>query len=90
MVRRTLKFVTGRTRLVIRRPSRSRGRLDGSTTRLSDVVDDLRRARALEYLRAGKTIAEVAGLVGFADPSALFRAYRRWTGTTPGADRAED
>jgi AraC-like DNA-binding protein len=56
----------------------------------SDLVDDLRRARALEYLRAGKTIAEVARLVGFADPSALFRAYRRWTGTTPRADRAEE
>jgi AraC-like DNA-binding protein len=55
----------------------------------SDVVDDLRRSRALEYLRAGKTIAEVAGLVGFASSSALFRAYRRWTGTTPGADRSE-
>jgi AraC-like DNA-binding protein len=56
----------------------------------SDIVDDLRRARALEYLRAGNTIAEVAAKVGFADPSALFRAYRRWTGTTPGSVRAEE
>jgi AraC-like DNA-binding protein len=54
----------------------------------SDLVDDIRRSRALEYLRDGKTIAEVAERVGFADPSALFRAYRRWTGTTPGAGRA--
>ncbi|MDX2093795.1 MAG: AraC family transcriptional regulator ligand-binding domain-containing protein [Kofleriaceae bacterium] len=53
----------------------------------SDVVDDCRRARALEYLRAGQTIAQVARRIGFSDPSALFRAYRRWTGTTPGADR---
>jgi AraC-like DNA-binding protein len=55
--------------------------------KFTDVVDDIRRARALEYLRAGETIAQVAEKVGFSDPSALFRAYRRWTGTTPGADR---
>jgi AraC-like DNA-binding protein len=55
--------------------------------KFSDVVDDLRRIRALEYLRSGQTIAEVAARIGFSDPSALFRAYRRWTGTTPGADR---
>jgi AraC-like DNA-binding protein len=54
----------------------------------SDIVDDLRRSRALELLREGRAIAEVAERVGFADPSALFRAYRRWTGTTPGAGRA--
>jgi AraC-like DNA-binding protein len=55
--------------------------------KFTDVVDDIRRARAIEYLRAGQTIAQVAEKVGFSDPSALFRAYRRWTGTTPGADR---
>jgi AraC-like DNA-binding protein len=58
--------------------------------KFTDVVDDIRRARALEYLRAGETIAQVADKVGFSDPSALFRAYRRWTGTTPGADRDGD
>jgi AraC-like DNA-binding protein len=58
--------------------------------KFSDVVDDIRRARSLEYLRAGQTIAQVAEKVGFSDPSALFRAYRRWTGTTPGADRDGD
>ena len=58
--------------------------------KFTDVVDEIRRARALEYLRAGQTIAQVAEKVGFSDPSALFRAYRRWTGTTPGADREGD
>jgi AraC-like DNA-binding protein len=44
-----------------------------------DVLDGVRRRVAQELLRR-HTVAEVAFLVGFSDPSGFRRAYRRWTG----------
>ncbi|PZQ27903.1 MAG: AraC family transcriptional regulator, partial [Ectopseudomonas oleovorans] len=34
------------------------------------------------------TLLEVAYLLGFADPSNFFRAFRRWFGETPGEYRS--
>ncbi len=48
------------------------------------VVDDLRRLMADHYLAEAKTtIAEIAYLVGFSDPAAFSKAYKRWTGMNP-------
>ncbi|MCR1783206.1 AraC family transcriptional regulator [Nocardioides carbamazepini] len=53
------------------------------------LVDDARRELALEYLsNPGMNIAQVAGLLGYAEPSAFSNAFRRWTGTSPRAWRA--
>lgn len=50
--------------------------------------DDVLRERALELLRRpGSAIAEVAFVLGFSDPTAFHRAFRRWTGVTPQAWR---
>ncbi|MBP6012010.1 MAG: AraC family transcriptional regulator ligand-binding domain-containing protein [Alphaproteobacteria bacterium] len=48
------------------------------------VLDDLRHRMALHYLD-GKQVSvnEAAYLVGFSEPSAFSRAFRRWTGTSP-------
>jgi AraC-like DNA-binding protein len=50
------------------------------------LLDDVRRELAVRHLAVpGTSAAEVAFLTGFSEPSAFSRAFRRWTGVTPGA-----
>ena len=57
---------------------------EGAT--FEQVLDDLRRRMALDYLSNGKvTVNETAYLVGFSEAAAFSRAFKRWTGKTPSA-----
>ncbi|MFT3693364.1 MAG: AraC family transcriptional regulator [Kofleriaceae bacterium] len=38
--------------------------------------------------RAAMSASEVAYLVGFSEPPAFFKAFKRWTGMTPGEFQA--
>ena len=59
-------------------------RLSEEGTSFAQLVDDVRRALAHEYLADRRlAVYEVAGLLGYSEPSAFFRAFRRWTGKTP-------
>jgi AraC-like DNA-binding protein len=58
-------------------------RLHAEGTTFEDLVDGVRRARALAYLDAQLPIAEVAYLLGYAEPSVFHRAFKRWTGRSP-------
>jgi AraC-like DNA-binding protein len=59
-------------------------RLSAEGTRYNDLQDEVRRQFAEQYLqRPALAVSEVAYLVGFNDPSAFFKAFRRWTGATP-------
>jgi AraC-like DNA-binding protein len=59
-------------------------RLRDETTSHFELLDDVRRALALDMLTASETgIAEVAYAVGFSEPAAFHRAFTRWTGRTP-------
>jgi len=50
-----------------------------------NLLDDTRRSLADVYLREARfTRAEIAYLLGFSDQSNFSRAYRRWTGRSPG------
>jgi AraC-like DNA-binding protein len=59
-------------------------RLRDEGTTFTRVVEHLRRDLAIEYLRGGRvSVREVTYLVGFSDPAAFSRAFRRWTGRPP-------
>jgi len=48
------------------------------------IKDDLRRDIAIgELQKSRRTIADIAASVGFAEPSAFHRAFRKWTGMRP-------
>jgi AraC-like DNA-binding protein len=49
-----------------------------------ELLDEIRRDLSRRYLREPQmAICEVAYLLGFSEPSAFHRAFRRWTGITP-------
>jgi AraC-like DNA-binding protein len=60
-----------------------RRQLEQHETSLRAVLDDVRRARADELLAAGSPLKEIAFVLGFSEPSAFSRAYKRWTGKAP-------
>lgn len=58
-------------------------------TSFQKLKDECRQAAAMQYLATNDlTYTEIAGLLGFDEVSAFFRAFRRWTGTTPTGYRA--
>jgi AraC-like DNA-binding protein len=55
------------------------------------VLDDLRHKMALHYLNGKRaSVNETAYLVGFSEPAAFSRAFKRWTGSSPRRVRLED
>lgn len=53
------------------------------------LLDELRLKMALHYLGGEKaSVYETAYLVGYSDPTAFSRAFKRWTGASPRAARA--
>jgi AraC-like DNA-binding protein len=79
---RVAKRVAMSTRTVQRR-------LEESGTSYQEVVDDVRAAMARTLLRdRSRSIIDVAFELGYADLKGFYRAFRRWTGTTPAEFRA--
>lgn len=66
-------------------------RLRDVGTSLSELGDDVRRTLACEAILDGNVpIKELADRLGFSEPSAFHRAFKRWTGTTPQGYRAQN
>lgn len=58
--------------------------LKNENVTFEQVLDELRCRMALHYLAARKvSVYETAYLVGFSDPAAFSRAFKRWTGKSP-------
>jgi AraC-like DNA-binding protein len=58
--------------------------LSGDGTTYQKLVDELRRDLALSHLKNPSTSAgQVGFLLGFSEPSAFHRAFKRWTGRAP-------
>ncbi|MBC7797746.1 MAG: AraC family transcriptional regulator ligand-binding domain-containing protein [Pyrinomonadaceae bacterium] len=57
-------------------------------TTFRELLDETRRESAFRHLQSEKTsVAEISFLLGFSEPSAFHRSFKRWTGTTPHAFR---
>ena len=53
-------------------------------TTFSEILSGARRAHAIHYVCQSRlSMAEVAFLLGYAEPSSFYRAFKAWTGTTP-------
>ena len=61
-------------------------RLRAEGAAFESVLDALRHRLAVDYLTARKvSVNETAYLVGFSEPAAFSRAFKRWTGVSPRA-----
>lgn len=67
----------GMTERTLRRRLKDEGRS------YADIIDDVRKKLAMEYLTATRmSVDDVAWKIGFSDSSNLRRAVKRWTGQT--------
>lgn len=82
----TLAGIARRTKMSTRSLQR---RLADEGLTFDTLLDQLRRDLSLRYLGDPKiAIFEVAYLLGYSEPSAFHRAFKRWTGSTPAEFRS--
>lgn len=71
------------TRMAVSRQTLFR-RLKAEGVTFETTLDELRHRLAIHYLGGRKaSVNETAYLVGFSDPAAFSRAFKRWTGKSP-------
>ncbi|MEC4815306.1 MAG: AraC family transcriptional regulator [Scytonema sp. PMC 1069.18] len=64
--------------------------LQAEGTSYQQLLDETRKQLALRHLqKADIPIHDIAFLLGFSEPSAFHRAFKRWTGKTPRAYRLQ-
>jgi AraC-like DNA-binding protein len=94
-VERTLELLLAGGEVGIDRVARELGcsrqtlyrRLKAENVTFEQVLDKLRNRRAIALLREGHSIKQVSFRLGFSDPAAFSRAFKRWTGSSPGTMR---
>ncbi|BAL26953.1 transcriptional regulator, AraC family (plasmid) [Azoarcus sp. KH32C] len=63
-------------------------RLSVEGTSYQAIKDELRRDVAIQLLTKTATpVAVIGARIGFDDPTTFYRAFKKWTGSTPGAYR---
>jgi AraC-like DNA-binding protein len=69
-------------------PRSLRRHLASEGTSFQRLVEQIRSELAAQHLQDPRlTVSEIAFLVGFSELSPFLRAFRRWTGLTPGEYR---
>jgi len=59
--------------------------LSAEGTNFKEIRDETRRSMAEQYIEEGDySLSQIAFLLGFSDQSNFSRAFKRWTGSTPG------
>jgi AraC-like DNA-binding protein len=62
--------------------------LQDEGTGFRERLDSARHELSLRYLRRAEIpVAEISYILGFTEPSAFHRSFKRWTGSTPGSVR---
>lgn len=70
-------------------PSTVRRHLEREGCSFQAIKDEVRRGLAVELLRQKDiSVSEISEQVGFQEPSAFHRAFKKWTGESPGRYRA--
>jgi AraC-like DNA-binding protein len=65
-------------------------KLTEERTTYEEIVDQLRRSLALQYLKEpGMSVSQIAWLLGYEGSSSFNHAFSRWTGRSPSAARGE-
>lgn len=97
-VRQTLERTLGTTRgkkadvaeLLGMHPRTLQRRLDGERMSFEAIREEVRKGAAMRYLRETQVpLAQVAGVLGLSEQSALARSCRRWFGEPPSALRRQ-
>lgn len=71
-------------------PSTLRHRLQAEGQRYAGIKDEIRRDRAIEMLQSSDAaVADIAAQLGYSEPSAFHRAFRKWTAKSPAAFRRQ-
>ncbi|WP_417539122.1 AraC family transcriptional regulator [Marinobacter sp.] len=64
--------------------------LASENTGFRELMDETRKHLARDYIRETETsLSEIAWLLGFSNPAALHKAYRRWFEISPGEHRKQ-
>jgi AraC-like DNA-binding protein len=83
----TLRFHRSKNALSTRTLAR---RLADESTSYEEVVDQLRRSLALQYIRdEGISFSQIAWLLGYEGSTSFNHAFLRWTGRSPSAARKD-
>ena len=66
-------------------------RLKSEGMSYQQLKNDIRRDTAIEFLtKSTKSLQDISDELNFHDPSAFHRAFKKWTGVSPGAYRYEN
>ncbi len=86
-LREALRQDEGSVELIAKRlgmtPRSLQRRLKDENTSFNAVRESVRQELSQRYLAEKLSIAEISFLLGFSEPSAFVRAFKRWTGMTP-------